>query len=71
MAQATPLDPETRAVVETAAKEIGYRVAPGLVNPNAEPQVNLPPTPEAEEEPVVLPELNLTDLVEYSDDSHG
>ncbi len=69
MAQATPLDPETRAVIERVAKENGYRIAPGLVNSNAtpfEPSVALSPTPQPEETPVVLPDLDLTDLAEYS-----
>jgi hypothetical protein len=77
MAQAASLDPEARASVESLAKEIGYRVVPSLSRPVDIGQIieDPAPAPEAEEpklepvdEPLVLPELDLTDLAEYTND---
>lgn len=68
MAQATSFDPATIASVQSLAKEVAYLVVPGMTAP--EPQTGLLPTPEATSEPedeiVALPELNLTDLAEYT-----
>jgi hypothetical protein len=69
MAQATALDPEVRATVELAVKEVAALLAPGAISADSGTTL-LQPTPEPTEEsvevPALLPELNLTDLAEYS-----
>lgn len=80
MAQETTFDPETRATVERMAKEVAGRVVPGhglavaqteslapsapMPEPSGEPESE--PEGEAKNGSVVIPEVDLTDLVEYN-----
>lgn len=80
MAQGTTFDADTRATVERMAKEVAGRVMPGHslaeAQPDSEPPAAPMPEPsgepesepegEAENGDVVIPEVDLTDLVEYT-----
>ena len=66
MAQVDPLDEVTRATVIFMAQQVGAMISPGIAAPEGQVQIPITPTPEVVEEPVELPPLNLTDLVEYS-----
>ncbi len=75
LAQAAPLDEASRATVVMMAQRTAAAVdaqavassasdAPEVTEPAPEPAAE--PTEELTDEPLALPELNLTDLVEYS-----
>lgn len=78
MAQVAPLDEEARASVVAMAQRVGQNLAPGAdtliddLSPDVQEKPGAPnpqteePELEPTDEPLVLPELNLTDLVEYS-----
>lgn len=66
MAQVAPFDEVTRATVVAMAQRVGAMIGPGMVAPEGQVKIPATPTPEVVEEPVELPPLNLTDLVEYS-----
>jgi hypothetical protein len=66
MAQVAPLDEATRATVVAMTQRVGAMISPGIVAPEGQVKIPITPTPEVIEEPIELPPLNLTDLVEYS-----